>query len=1161
MKDIVKLYIADMEVEFSEDLSIPFVYQLEDTNNPTIIKNSFTKTIKIIGSKQNNKIFGDIYNFDRTQMYDEEYMTGVYFNPSYRTPFKIYKNGDIIESGYMQLNSITINNHIINYDITLYGGIGDFFYNLMYNENNEPLTLADLTYGVLDDNNKLITPENEFDFKLNKEFVNKCWKRLDEKFINSTDGGTNRIYSNNKIEDFITFVPSLNGLYENFDNNKVLINTRDSEVFNKTTNTISGVTYSTYQGYAIGELNNEYTEWEMGSLVSYQQRPAIKMSKVIDACCNPENNGGYNVVLDEEFFNAGNPYYDKAYIALPTFNTLLEMQDGESTEEAECELTQELWVSGKTQSSLSDLMPLDNEFIQYGGNFIDTTNTPLSTKFDGYVDIQLTFEPTEDVTHTILFDSFNWYPMKNVSMERKAHIIVQLIATSLDGGTSDGDNMIAYSNIYCFGNKEGVRNTWQEYFPVSDAPITNVVGEWRYDETSKKYVFKNENGDNTFRLNIENIPRRNNWIYNIYITQVRNVSTAGFVNGLSTQISYQYNDVIDWVSGSYHLDVVEGKLTATSFDNSVVSNMPITKSNLLKTENTPADYLLGYTKLFGLMFTKDIGGKTIYIRQRNNFFIDEVVDWSDRIDYSKEYKINPIMFNNKFYAMSLDKADNFYLDKYTKQYNVEYGQKRINTNYNFNSDTKQLLENNVYQNAISVDDTSHYYRSFFNSDGVRVPAFSIDGFNYKLFNNSTNELKSENVDFSIDVNLKSTIPWNIHTGYDAMPKTSFYIKDGDKKTLSDISSCLLFYNGNKSLRDVEGNGINYWITDDNVAMAILNENKPCHIYTESPFDKENNFIAYPLDRIPQFTRYTFVGNNIVDSWDFAVPKEMFIKNATYQPQTTIYDRYWASFYEDQLNINTKMVSCYVNLKGVNVNSELLRRFYYFGGCYWLLNKVDNYDVNNIATTKCEFIRVKDKKNYTKQIGLKGTYLSASQTDFVVPYAAGSVSFILQSSEDWEMTNNGGNIYSVSPSSGTSGNTKVTIAYNKIDTSNAFTGYEEATSLVSFKHKRTPSEFPYYINIVQTPDPTKAVVLSGTIKDFNNGIIKNAQIQISDDNVSWYAGAYADDYTGEYKVYVPYGKRVNIDIVGNIGNGQETVLSTTGIYYTNSLRNFKVLIPN
>lgn len=62
------------------------------------------------------------------------------------------------------------------------------------------------------------------------------------------------------------------------------------------------------------------------------------------------------------------------------------------------------------------------------------------------------------------------------------------------------------------------------------------------------------------------------------------------------------------------------------WENQIVSNAPITKEMLLKTESSPADYLLSYAKMFGLYFIKDVDTKTITICSRNSFFKDEVED-------------------------------------------------------------------------------------------------------------------------------------------------------------------------------------------------------------------------------------------------------------------------------------------------------------------------------------------------------------------------------------------------------------------------------------------------------------------------------------------------------------------------------------------------------
>ena len=69
MKDIFKLYINNKLVDFESEPKFEFKYQQEDFSNPTVIKNNFSKSIKIDGTDNNNQIFGEIYQLDREQLY------------------------------------------------------------------------------------------------------------------------------------------------------------------------------------------------------------------------------------------------------------------------------------------------------------------------------------------------------------------------------------------------------------------------------------------------------------------------------------------------------------------------------------------------------------------------------------------------------------------------------------------------------------------------------------------------------------------------------------------------------------------------------------------------------------------------------------------------------------------------------------------------------------------------------------------------------------------------------------------------------------------------------------------------------------------------------------------------------------------------------------
>ena len=67
----------------------------------------------------------------------------------------------------------------------------------------------------------------------------------------------------------------------------------------------------------------------------------------------------------------------------------------------------------------------------------------------------------------------------------------------------------------------------------------------------------------------------------------------------------------------------EAKITNISVSG---NNFVFEKETVLKTEKTPADFLLDYSKLFGLYFIKDRYDKSIFICTRNTFFNGVVND-------------------------------------------------------------------------------------------------------------------------------------------------------------------------------------------------------------------------------------------------------------------------------------------------------------------------------------------------------------------------------------------------------------------------------------------------------------------------------------------------------------------------------------------------------
>jgi CRISPR/Cas system CMR-associated protein Cmr1 (group 7 of RAMP superfamily) len=148
----------------------------------------------------------------------------------------------------MQLNDISIQENNITYNITLYGGIGDFFYGLKYKEDGTSKSLADIRYFIEDENGNVLEEKDEMNFEVNKEFVNECFNK-----DFNVEG--------NQLTDTITFIPAYNGVYDDFDSSKCLINTNElsTSVF-PTSIEEDGVTYETVNGYGLANLEKDYTE-------------------------------------------------------------------------------------------------------------------------------------------------------------------------------------------------------------------------------------------------------------------------------------------------------------------------------------------------------------------------------------------------------------------------------------------------------------------------------------------------------------------------------------------------------------------------------------------------------------------------------------------------------------------------------------------------------------------------------------------------------------------------------------------------------------------------------------------------------------------------------------------------------------------------------------
>ena len=890
-KAYVELFISDKLVDTAPDIFM--TYSLEDLRNPTIVKNSFSKTVAIGGTPRNNQIFGTFFDMQREVVNGSSY-TGANFNPTKKVPFSLYLNGERIEHGYCKLDSVKRVGNNITYCVTLYGGLGQFLHNLSYRDETEKIRLSDLDFGGGD---------KEFDLKIDKSVINKAWKHI------------NGISTTDSLYDKINFAPCYNGIPENFSADKVAIDVRSfwnaddfalSDQFNvdRSTGKINKDGYTDVDGWVIGELEKDYNELQMLDMRSYLQRPVIRFKEVIKACCNPVNNGGYTVDLDPDFFNANNPYYEDAWMTLPLLTEIEEEADDE------------IYMSG-------DKLVIPTQDV--GTNFSITTEFNIKAETDAVYD--------ELATGCFVMYQGNIKPQIQYNCARYVQLVIYDKNNKAVGGSEIKSFFTSIKNGQSF-----------TYSPVYQTNVTEVIGTFKKVSGKDEYMF---NG-HTHELTTQPIPYETGMYAKLIVKKAEYTTT-----------SHSYDDMLFTNNGINSVSV-EAETSCGVIKSELKSlkglGWLITKKTLLSCEGSPADFFLSYLKMFNMHIWQSDDDK-IMVRLRKNYFTGEQYDLEDLVDRGSEITITPLNFDAKWYNFTNEYAETGLLKDYQDEYGLDYGIQKVDTNYNFDNSSKNLFEGNVFKGTIMSRGKSRYYthvnvyHTGDMSEDIDYPPFMIDGVKTFVFNASGDT--KENAVITPKSTDTSTNWWN-EKYYDFAPRPVF---TDSKDEAVDGANVLLFYNGKVAVEDAKGSWIQLNITDDIAQFAQLNNGEPCWLWSYS------TSIGIRPEYLPVFGRYKTNENGwVTHSWDFGTPKALYVPDYQIDDSSNIYTQYWQTYIRDRYNVNTRVAECKV-LLGDKVIGEWLRRFYYWDGCWWAINKITDYNAATHETTKCQMVKINDPQNY------------------------------------------------------------------------------------------------------------------------------------------------------------------------------------------------------
>ena len=1027
MRRKISLYIGDQLADLDDQSFILFNYQMDDLSNPTIVKNSFSQQITLKGTPANNRIFGGYFKMDR-RVANTGGQTGVDFNASQKVPFTIYNEmSEILESGYVKLDSISRQRQDIQYKVTLYGGLGSFFYALSYDDEGNKRTLADLDYLQTG------SPDTELNFIINAETVQEAWRRLQQDTTAAA------------MWDVINFAPAYNGIPEGkFSPDKGLIIPSEMGLKNEITEgqDEEAVTYGLKSGYALVNLAEAQDEWAVKDLRSYLQRPVLSMKAFWDAICNPDNNGGYEVDASviQEFSSFGN--YSALWMTLPLISSIgsIKQESGDLT----------LTISSTATSGNSV------------GRFDITGSVPAGTKVIANLHCKMRWNmPSGANSYNTLSPIATYRYGRNTTSHISA-IFIQAVAYGSDDSVVGGSKIkaLAYGSRSLAGVAAqcGYTPAWAaDYESLNISEFTKVSAG----------VFEIPN-ELAFTVEAQDVA-----YYKILVSVypgTRHTQEAGGSGGNTSSTSYSGNGSIS--TPVMYVDYDTGYTPASTFiaagatadtitytsSESLRSGAAITKAMLLSTSRTPAEYMLSFCKIFGLYFTYDNATRKVTILRRNDLYQDETIDLTRRVDLSKGVSIKPLVFDAKWYDFMLEGVGGAFYDEYLNVEGIPYGIQRVNTGYDFNADSVNLMESVVFKNAATVLARSKYFNMItrvipdypyptsqfaqntwytgteLGGDVTQTTATGCSAINLMVRAGERYRLQTHGGDtgrawYYLDgdnkiVNMADalwegvitlTIPSGVsrliaqtdiegRLSLTKLGSSAFYpspfLDKGNTYTLwspdgetidTDIScppnsSTLEYYNDNPNYKGydinsarklelrsadnkpVDGadilvfhegwNRYDYFkLTDDVPAMDVVNDGVPCWLLGAGGTGTEGL-------NIPIFQRYNY-GNIAVieDSLDFGVPHQMDIPGVRHSEGCTIYERGWQKYISDRYDVNTKVMTCRVNFAGMQVNQELLRKFYWYENSIWVLNAIRNYSLTTFDPVECEFVQVQDKSNY------------------------------------------------------------------------------------------------------------------------------------------------------------------------------------------------------
>ena len=858
---MTRLFIENQEVEMDKSVQFAITKQFEDLSNPTTIINDWSKTVSIPFTQKNNNLFGNIYKADRLIVTDgTDKNTGIYFNQLLKMDFRLQDGDNVIMTGYAKMNEIKQKDGKGTYEITLFGELGK----------------------VLSEMQKYTFDEDDTDY---------CIDTTDYNFVLTRNTISNKITSPEPSVKGIYYTLN-NGFVEGFDYKTTQTDGNTTTQFKDILNSES-IQFEARTNISIDSIiGNGLKPLDVGEFRSWCQTPYLYVQQLFDLVDEKlQSRIGYSFQKDSSWFNTSNSYWNDIVMILnhQTVEGKLSYQNRYIAKHNE-------YKNGNFPYNFTRNNSDSDE--QYNSVYKDIVRFEVDASKSGYEQL-----PVVDNDFAIITQLNNYdYVVSGLKL--------LMYNNSKNSGKSISDD--ATLKIHIKLRNKRFDTYWEDdYYVVNDSgnyqnlyPSRNYIVIPKTVDTTTEYI-----DGNTLYMHFWEIPLPNIYLNNYYgsnsiIEIIYNFEGSHYIFDGTKQPS------VYCILGRKSVNIFATE-TYINIKPTIKSYTTITLPMLWDNNVKPFDIILNYCKMFGIMIEVDDVNKKVVLKQRKQYFSNHTIeDWTNKVDYSKDYIVVPVVANSKYLLFNYDDIKTSLSDTYSKSVGFNIGEKQLSTGYNFDNSTTKLFS--------KLKNSNSYTPNMLEYDKLKQLTISYIGTQFIMIDD-------------IDKDNKHLSTFG-----------SFYMLSQDK-----------FFPGVNSSNVV-------FITDDSVYEKA--NDRYCYgaedkITLDSSLSNKNTSI-----NVLGFRQLSILKDNKICL--FNKPATSFIMGTDFTNTTDIYTQYWKNYLDERYNIQNKKVTCYVKLTPLDWVNFKFNKFVKINNQLYIVNKIYDYDISSNQPTKVDLITIQDVTGYT-----------------------------------------------------------------------------------------------------------------------------------------------------------------------------------------------------